>query len=299
MEWLNYHHLLYFYVAAREGSVSRAAERLHLTHPTISGQIRNLERALGERLFRKKGRGLELTEMGRTVYRYAEDIFSLGRELLDTVRGRPTGQPVRLVVGVADVVPKLVVRRLLEPALRTIEDLRLVCRDDRTDRLISQIASFEVDVVITDSPLPPGSHVRAFSHEIGECGTALYGTPRIAAKYRKRFPNSLAGAPFLLPTPNAQLRRNLDLWFDRVGIRPRIVGEFEDSALLKTFGIDGLGLFPAPLVIEDQLKATYGAKRIGILPEIRERFFVISPEKRLRNPAVVAILEEARRKLFA
>jgi len=298
MEWLNYHHLLYFNVAAREGSVSKAAERLHLTHPTISGQIRNLEVALGERLFRKKGRGLEMTEVGQSVFRYAEEIFALGRELLDTVRGRPTGCPIRLVVGIADVVPKLVVRRLLEPALEAVADLQLVCRDDKLERLVAQIGSFDVDVVITDTPLPAGSHVRAFSHEIGESGTALFGTPKLVAKYRAKFPKSLDKAPLLLPTPNTQLRRSLDVWFDRIGVRPRIVGEFEDSALLNTFGMDGLGLFPAPLVIEDEVRRQFGARRVGAMPEVRERFFVISPEKRLRNPAVVAILGESRKRLF-
>jgi LysR family transcriptional regulator, transcriptional activator of nhaA len=298
MDWLNYHHLLYFYMTAREGSVSRAADRLHLTHPTVSGQIRTLEIALGEKLLRKKGRGLEMTEIGRMVYRYADEIFALGRELMDTVKGRPTGQPARLVVGVADVVPKLIVRRLLEPALRAIPDLRLICRDDRSDRLIAQIASFEVDVVITDAPLPPGSPVRAFTHEIGECATAFFGAPKLAARFKKKFPASLADAPLLLPTANTQVRRNLDQWFDRHQIRPTVVGEFEDRALLKTFGMDGLGLFPAPTVIEEEVAKRYDTVRVGRLDEVRERFFVISPEKRLRNPAVVAILEEARKKLF-
>lgn len=299
MEWLNYHHLLYFFITAREGGVTRASEVLHLSHPTISGQIRMLERSLGEKLFKKKGRGLELTEVGRHVFHYAEEIFTLGRELQESVKGRPTGQPVRLVVGVADVVPKLIVRRLLEPALARIQDLRLVVRDDKSAALIAAIASFEVDVVITDAPLPPGSLVRAFNHELGSSATALYAAPSLARSLRRRFPKALDGAPFLLPTSGTQLRRSLDQWLDRHGIRPKVVAEIEDSALLKTFGKDGLGVFPAPIAIEKEIADRYRCVRVGLLDGVRERFFAISPEKRLKNEGVVAVLEAARGELFS
>lgn len=298
MEWLNYHHLHYFWITAREGGITRASAALNLSHPTISGQIRMLERALGEKLFKKRGRGLELTEMGRVVYRFADEIFSLGRELLDTVRGRPTGQPLRLVVGIADVMPKLVVRRLLEPALRGDSGVRIVCREDKADDLFAALAAFEVDVVLTDAPLPSGSAVRAFNHLIGECEVGLFATAALARKLRPNFPRSLDGAPLLLPTDNTQLRRTLDHWFDTHGVRPRIVAECEDSALLKVLGQDGYGVFPAPLAIADTVRSMFEVQHVGRLTGARERFFAISPEKRLKNPAVVAICDRARESLF-
>jgi LysR family transcriptional activator of nhaA len=298
MEWLNYHHLLYFWVAAREGGVTAAAARLRLAPPTLSSQIRSLEDALGQKLFTRVGRRLELTETGRTVLRYADEIFGLGRELLDTVKGRPSGQPLPLVVGVADAVPKLIVRRLLEPALHLAEPVRLVCREDNPERLLAELAVHAIDLVVTDAPLGAGSAVKAFNHLLGECPVAFFGTPALAAAHRRGFPGSLDGAPVLLPGGHSALRRGLDQWLERAGVRPRVVAEFDDSALLKVFGQDGLGLFPGPAAITQEIVAQHGVQLVGQVDEVRARFFVVSAERRLKHPAVVAITDAARRSLF-
>jgi LysR family transcriptional activator of nhaA len=298
MEWLNYHHLLYFWMVAKTGSVSAAAAELSLAQPTVSGQIRLLEHTLGERLFDRVGRRMELTEVGREVFRYADEIFSLGRELLGAVKGRPTGRPVRLSVGVADAVPKLIAYRLLEPALRLPEKVWILCREDRSDRLLAELALHSLDLVLSDAPVSPGMSIRAFSHLLGECGVTVFGAAALAAKYRRGFPHSLGGAPLLLPTENSALRRSLDQWFDSVQIRPRVVSEFEDSALLKVFGQAGIGLFLAPSAIDVEVQKQYGVKVVGRIEAVKERFYAISVEKRLKNPAVVAISAAAREKLF-
>ena len=298
MEWLNYHHLLYFWVVAREGSVAKACQQLHLAQPTISGQIRELEKSLKMALFERSGRNLVLTETGRTVYRYADEIFSLGRELQDTLKNRPTGRAVRVVVGVSDALPKLIVHRLLEPALRLPEEVHVTCLDGESDRLMAQLALHELDVVLSDSPANPRLGFRAFNHLLGECGVTFFGTEELARKYRKGFPESLNGAPFLMPSGNAALRRLLDQWFDTLGIRPRIRGEFADSALLKAFGHFGEGLFAAPSAVEADVKRMYRVAVVGREDSIRERFYAVSVEKRLKHPVVVAISEAARTTLF-
>jgi len=299
MEWLNYHHLRYFWAVAREGGVTRAAERLHISQPTVSAQIRELEQALGERLFARSGRTLALTDVGRTVFRYADEIFGLGRELLDTVKGRPTGRPARLSVGIANVVPKLIAYRLIEPALRLPEPVLLECVEDRPDRLLAELAVHALDVVLSDAPVGPLVNVRAYSHLLGECTVTVFGTAALAAAHTRRFPQSLDGAPFLLPTQNSALRRALDQWFEEQGIRPRVVGEFEDSALLKVFGQAGRGLFAAPTAILAEVRRQYGVRRVGEVAAVRERFYAISVERRLKHPAVLAISEAARQRLFA
>jgi LysR family transcriptional regulator, transcriptional activator of nhaA len=299
VEWLNYHHLHYFWAVAREGGLVAAGKVLGVSHPTISAQIHALEDRLGEKLFARAGRKLALTEMGRVVYRYAEEIFLLGREMVDTMKGRSSGQPLRLDVGVVDVVPKLVVRRLLQPALGLAEPVRLVCREDAYERLLGDLAVHTLDIVISDSPVPPGSNVRAFNHLLGETGVSLFGTRALVAAYRRGFPRSLAGAPLLLPLDNLTLRRALNQWFDRLDLRPRVVAEFEDSALLGVFGADGVGLFPAPTVMAREVCRQYGVRLLGHVDQVRERFYAISVERRLKNPAVVAICEAARADLFA
>lgn len=299
MEWLNYHHLLYFWTVAREGSLVAAGKALKLSHPTLSAQIRALEDRLDEKLFTRAGRGLVLTEMGRVVYRYADEIFSLGREMLDTVNGRSGGRPLRLDVGVADVVPKLVVRRLLQPALGGPEPVRLVCHEGRYEKLLADLTLHTLDLVIADAPLPPGSGVRAFHHLLGETSVSFFATKALAARHRRGFPGSLDGAPLLLPLEGSPLRRSLNQWFDRHGVAPRVVAEFEDSALLKVFGTDGVGIFPAPTVLETDVVRQYGVQVVGRAPEVRERFYAISVERKLKNPAVVAISEAARHDLFA
>ena len=298
MEWLNYHHLLYFWVVAREGSVAKACQQLHLAQPTISGQIRALEKSLKMALFERSGRNLVLTETGRTVYRYADEIFSLGRELQDTLKNRPTGRAVRVVVGVSDALPKLIVHRLLEPALRLPEEVHVTCLDGESDRLMAQLALHELDVVLSDSPANPRLGFRAFNHLLGECGVTFFGTEELARKYRKGFPESLNGAPFLMPSGNAALRRLLDQWFDTLGIRPRIRGEFADSALLKAFGHFGEGLFAAPSAVEADVKRMYRVAVVGRDDSLRERFYAVSVEKRLKHPVVMAISAAARTTLF-
>lgn len=299
MEWLNYHHLLYFWTVARLGSVARATEELYLSQPTISAQVRLLEESLGEKLFTRTGRNLTLTEMGRVVFRYADEIFSLGRELTDVVKRRSTGRPVRFVVGIADVMPKLVAYRLLEPALTLVEPVRVVCHEDKPERLLAELAIHGLDLVLSDSPIGPAVKVRAFNHLLGECGVTIFGSAKKAADYRRRFPHSLDGAPFLLPTENTTLRRSLDQWFESEKIRPFVVGEFEDSALLKVFGQSGTGLFAGPSAIEPEIRKQYGVQIVGRLDTVRERFYAISVERKLKHPAVVAISDMARQKLFS
>lgn len=298
MEWLNYHHLLYFWTVARTGGVSAASAELRLAQPTISGQLRALEDALGEKLFHRVGRRLELTDVGRMVFRYADEIFTLGRELMDAVRGRPTGRPLRLAVGVADQLAKLVTYRLIEPALKLPEPVHVVCREDKPERLLADLALHDLDLVLSDAPIHPSVKVRAFSHLLGECGVTIFGTKDLAAKYRRQFPRSLDGAPCLLPTENTSLRRSLDQWFDQQSLRPSVVSEFEDSALLSSFGERGLGLFPGPTAIEAEIRRQYGVVVVGRLEQVRERFYAISVERRLKHPAVVAISEAARERLF-
>ena len=297
MEWLNYHHLRYFWAAVREGSVTRASEKLHISQPAVSTQIRGLEQALGEKLFTRSGRTLALTEAGQVVYRYAEEIFGLGTELMETLKGRPTGRPARLTVGIVNVIPKLIAYKLLEPAFKLPEPVRVECREDRPERLLAELATHGLDLVLADAPAGASVRVRAFSHLLGECGVSIFGAERLSKAHRRGFPRSLDGAPFLLPTADSTLRRLLDDWFEAQGIRPRIVGEFEDSALLKVFGQSGAGLFAMPSAIDAEVRSQYEVRLVGRV-ELRERFYAITVERRLKHPAVVAISEAARRELF-
>jgi LysR family transcriptional regulator, transcriptional activator of nhaA len=299
IEWVNYHHLLYFWVVAREGGLVPAGKVLRLSHPTLSAQIHALEDQLGEKLFTKVGRKLALTEVGRVVYRYAEEIFTLGREMVDAVKGRATGKPLRLEVGIADVVPKLVVRRLLQPALGMAEPVRLVCREAPNEELLADLAIHTLDIVISDAPVPPGSAVRAFHHLLGESGVSFFATRRLADAHRRGFPRSLDGAPMLLPLESLNLRRALNPWFDRHDVRPHVVGEFEDSALLNVFGASGAGIFAAPSAVEQEVMREHGVQLVGRTDQVRERYYAISVERRLKHPAVVAISNAARHEMFA
>ena len=298
MDWLNYHHLLYFWTVAKEGTIAAACKKLHLAQPTISAQIRSLETAFGEKVFRRSGRHLVLTDTGRVVYQYADEIFSLGRELIDTLQGRPTGSPLRFNVGVADVVPKIVAHRLLEPALSLPETVRLICYESTQAELLARLAIHELDLVLSDHPIGPDVQVRAFSHLLGECGVSIFGTQELTRMYRRRFPRSLDGAPFLLPAGTTVLRRSLEHWFDSENIRPVVIGEFDDSALLKVFGQAGAGMFAIPDVIEKEVRRQYGVRVVGRVEAVREQFFAISVERKVKHPAVVAIAETARDKLF-
>jgi LysR family transcriptional activator of nhaA len=297
MEWLNYHHLLYFWVVAREGGQKPASKLLRLSPSTLSGQIRALEDSLGEPLFARSGRRQVLTDVGRVVYRYADEIFTLGRELVDTVKHKAPGRAARLDVGVTEVLAKLVVRRLLEPALHLPEPVRLVCHEDSHERLLARLAAHELDIVLADAPVPVGSTVRAYNHLLGECGVTFFGAARHRG-LRRGFPRSLDGAPLLLPTEGAPLRRALDQWFSASDIRPNVVAEFEDSALLKVFGADGLGAFAAPSAVEGAVTAQYGVRVLGRASAVRERFYAISGDRRLKHPAVIAISAAARLEVF-
>lgn len=299
MEWLNYHHLLYFWTVAREGGVARAATRLNLSHPTISGQIRELEGALGEKLFERAGRGLQLTEMGRVVFGYADEIFGLGRELMDTVKNRPTGRPARLVVGVDDVLPKLLVRRLLDPALTGPAPVHLVVQEAPVLELFSRLAQHALDVVLSDSMPPAGTRFKTFAHLLGECGVTWFAVESIQKRAKRTFPRSLGVEPLILPTADTALRRTLDPWFEAQGLRPKIVAEIADSALVKSFGQTGLGIFPAPTAVERDVLKQFGVKVVGRSPDLRERFWAITAERRIKNPAVAAISHAARGELFA
>jgi LysR family transcriptional regulator, transcriptional activator of nhaA len=299
MEWLNFGHLRCFWAVGREGGLTRAAAELRLAPSTLSGQIRLLERQLGVELFTRVGRGLVLSEPGRVVFRYADDLFRLGRELQDALGGRIVGRAATVVVGIADVLPKLVASRLLEPLLRSGRTIQLVCRQDKPARLLAELALHNVDVILSDTPVGSSATVRAFGHLLGECGVTLFGVPKLAAAFRRGFPKSLDSAPLLLPTENTALRRSLEVWFAERGIRPRVVGEFEDSALLKVFGQSGHGLFPAASVIAQEVSRQYQVKVVGDLLGVRERFYAISTERRLKEPGVLGIIEAARTSLFA
>ncbi len=299
MDWLNYHHLLYFWVVAREGGLAPASALLRLSQSTLSGQIRKLERALDVELFQKRGRRLELTELGRAAYRHAGEIFGLGQELRELLRGRRPGGPLRLVVGIADVVPKLLVRRLLGPALTVNGAVTLVCREERLDRLLADLAGHELDIVIADAPVPSGSPVRAYSHLLGESSLVVMGTPQLARPRRRGFPGSLDGAPMLLPLEGGSLRRSLNAWFNSHRIAPRVVAEAEDTALLAAFAADGMGLMVWPEVIADLVGRRYGLARCGAVAGVDDRYYAISAERRLVHPAVLAIRDAARDRLFA
>lgn len=294
MDWLNYHHLLYFYTIAREGSVTKAAEVLRLAQPTLSGQVRKLEEALDEKLFEREGRGLALTDVGHMVYRYADDIFSLGRELVDALRGRPTNRPARVLVGVADVVPKLICHRLLSVALEMEEPVQLTIHEGKTDDLLAALAVQQYDMVLTDLPLGPQARIKAFNHSLGSCGVGFFGQRALARRLREDFPRCLDDIPMLLPTTNTALRYALDQWFESLDVRPRIVAEFEDTALMKVFGQHGTGVFPAPIVVADEIQAMHGVRLIGQTNEVLERFYAITVERRITHPAVARIAEAAR-----
>jgi LysR family transcriptional activator of nhaA len=299
MEWLNYHHLLYFWTVVRAGTITKACEELRLAPPTISAQLRNLEEQIGEKLLTRSGRALVPTEVGRMVYRYADEIFGLGRELMDAVKQRPTGRPLRLVIGVDDVLPKEIAHKLIEPALHLPEQVRVLCREAGIDRLLAELNLHELDLVLSDAPITPSLNVRAYSHPLGESGVVFMATPDLVKRYRARFPRSLDGAPVLLPTDDTAIRRNLDVWFGQHGVRPIMIGEFEDYALLRVFGQAGSGIFPVPSVLEKQFRDQLGVRRIGVVHNVRGRFYAVTVERKIQHPAVLAICEAARKVLFA
>ncbi len=279
---------------AKEGGVARASERLHLTPQTISGQLSVLEDSLGEALFNRVGRSLELTETGRLALSYADEIFSLGGELEEVISNLPDGRPLVFKVGIADVVPKSIAYRLLAPALQLPESVRIVCRENSISSLLSELALHKIDLVIADGPVPPGLNVRVYSHQLGECGISFFALPELVGKLTGNFPHSLKDAPLLLPSDINVVQSRLWKWFDKNHIRPYIVGEFDDSALMKAFGQAGTGIFIAPTPITAEVEKQYGVKAIGQTDEVHEQFYAISVERKLSHPAVTAITETAR-----
>lgn len=298
VDWLNYHHLMYFWMVAKEGGITPAAELLHLSQPTLSTQIQKLEKSMGMKLFDRKGRAMHLTDSGQMVFRYADEIFNLGNELADAIRGRPTNDSLRLLVGVPDVLPKLVTYRILKPVLEMQERVKLVCYEGKLNDLLADLAMHRLDVVLADSPLTPEVSLRAFNHLLGQCDVTVFGTAELERKYREGFPRSLDGAPMMLPTQNTTLRRALEQWFDDEDIHPDVVHEFEDSAVIKVFGQAGEGMIVVPTAVAKDVATQYSLDPIGRIPNIVERFYAISVERRLKHPAVVTISESARANLF-
>ncbi len=298
MQRINYQHLFYFWHVVTEGSITAACEKLHLAQPTISGQLTVFEQAIGEKLFYKQGRKLQLTDTGRIVFHYAEEIFALGRELGNTLKGLPTGRALRLTIGIADALPKLVIYRLMQPVFRLPEAVQIFCYEDKVERLLNDIALQSIDLVLSDTPLTSSSNVNIFNHLLGDSAVTVFATAELSAIYRPNFPRSLGGAPFLLPTNNTALRRSLDQWFDNENIRPKIQAEIEDSALIKTFGKGGMGLFVAPTIVEDEIKLQYMVETVGRIESVKERFYAITVRRQLKHPAVTAILDNARDNLF-
>src|SRR5688500_2088182 len=299
MKWLNYNHLYYFWMVAREGGIARAAEELMLSQPTISVQIKDLETALGQRLFDRVGRGLQLTDAGRIAFNYANEIFSLGQEMANALEHQPAGQPLKLSVGVLDVIPKLVIRQLLEPTLRLPQSVRLVCHEDKADRLLADLAARRTDVVLSDRPIGTAVQIQGHNHLLGECAVSFFAGGELATQVKRGFPKSLNGAPMLLPTDHTQVRRSLNLWFDSKRIHPVVVGEFDDSSLMFWFGQSGEGVFPAPTILEAKVQRHFGVRLVGRTTDVRERFYAITREAKPTHVAVVAVCEAARKALSA
>ncbi|MFC3108796.1 transcriptional activator NhaR [Undibacterium arcticum] len=287
---VNFRHLYYFWVVAKEGGITRAAERLGVAVQTISMQLSLLEQSIGKSLLTQQGRRLVLTEAGRLALGYADQIFLLGEQMQDALDEADIGRTMRLTVGISDALPKLVAFRLLEVALKLPQPVRLVCYDGAFESLLGDLALHKLDVVLTDRPVSSGTSLRVFSHSLGECEIMLFGVRALAERYRSGFPDSLNGAPLLLPTRNSAIRGRLDQWFETQGLRPEVVGEFEDSALLNTFGSSGLGLFPAPSVLARDMQERFDAVPVGEISQVREQFYAISNERKIKHPAVEAIL---------
>jgi LysR family transcriptional activator of nhaA len=295
---LNYRQLHYFWVVAKTGSIVRACEQLNLTPQTISGQISLLEQTYGIELFRRVGRQLELTEAGRQTLPYAEQMFQLGGELELMLRAQPNEQQILFRVGVADVVPKSIVYRLIAPTMELSEPLRITCREDKLERLLADLAIQRLDLVISDSPMPSHLDIKGYSQKLGECGISFFATAELAAQYGQDFPRGLHGAPLLIPGPETVVRSRLQRWFAEQQIQPRIVGEFDDSALMQAFGQSGSGIFIGPSVIADEVIRQYGVELIGQTDAVTESFYAISVERKVKHPGIVAITEGARRELF-
>ncbi|MBI2949160.1 MAG: transcriptional activator NhaR [Verrucomicrobia bacterium] len=298
MEFLNYHHLRYFWAVAKEGGLTKAAAKLNVTQPTICAQIQALEGALEEKLFRRRGRRLELTEAGQQVFSYAEEIFSLGSDLLSTLQARPTTRPLRIQIGIVDSLPKLVSYEIIKPVFQLPHPVQVACYEAKTIDLLAQLAAYRLDIVLADEPSPSSVNLKVFNHLLGECGLSFCAAPKLAARLKSRFPQSLHEAPALLPTADTALRRSLEKWFEERRIRPRVVAEFDDAALMKVAATDALGFCPLPRIVVDEAVSHYGVQVIGHTEECREQFYAISAERKLNHPAVLAITSAAQTTLF-
>ena len=299
MEWLNYHHLFYFWTVMREGSITAACTKLSLAQSTVSAQLGKLEESLGGKLFNRQGRSLEATDLGQMVFQYADKIFPLGRELMDQIHNRPVIGPLSLKVGIVDQIPKLMARKLLEPALSLDKKVRLVCHEGKEEDLLAELALHNLDLVLADAPIRSGLSIKAYNHFLGECGITFFAVAEIATRLTNNFPASLDNAPMLMPMDMTMLRCALDQWFERLSIQPVVVAEFEDNALLKVFGQAGDGVFVGPTIIESVIKTQYQVEIIGRCDTIKERFYAISVERILKHPAVVAITDIARHAIFS
>lgn len=299
MDWLNYRHLYYFWIVARTGSVAKASRELRLTHPTVSAQLHQLESSLGETLFRRQGRGLALTEAGHTAYRYASDIFGMGREFVDVIqRGAAPASP-RLVVGVTDFLPKPLVLRLLQPALEGTPPVRVICREDRTlADFLGELSTHALDLVLSDAPAGIDAPTKLFNHLLGECGTTIFAAPRIAARLRAGFPQSLSNQPFVVPGTGAALRRGLEHWMDATDVRPRIVAEVDDSSLAQLLAAHGRGVIAGPSVMAADARRLYDLRVVGSIPAVKQRFYGVSAPRRAAHPVIASICERARQALF-
>ena len=298
MEWLNYHHLFYFWTVMREGGVTAACRELRLSPSTVSAQITSLEENLGGKLFHRTGRNLEPTELGRLVFRYANDIFSIGREMMETVRGYRTTGLLPLKVGIVNVLPKLISYKLLKPALKLPESVRLICHEEKEERLLASLAIHELDLVLSDSPSRKGLNIKVYNHLLGECGITFFAGRKLARQFHKEFPQFLERAPILLPLERTTIRTGLERWFETLKLRPVVVAEFEDSALMKEFGQKNHGIFAVPTVIEKDVQRQYQVEIVGRTDAVRERFYAISYQRIIKHPAITAITQTARQEFF-
>jgi len=298
MAGLNYKHLRYFWMVAKSGSIARASEQLHLTPQSISGQLTEFESALGVELFRRAGRGLELTETGQRMLGYADQIFTLGNELLESLREDALPQSVPFRVGIADSVPKMVAYRLVEPSLTSSEPIKLICREGRLTTLLADLAVHRLDMVIADRPMPDNLNVRGYDHFLGESGVSIFGARSMQPKNAKPFPAILDGMPFLMPGSDVALHPRLLRWFEAERLRPHVVGEFDDSALMMAFGQAGSGWFAAPTAIEDHVVRQYEVAVLGRVDTVREQIYAITNERKLTHPVIAAICRVAQHDIF-
>ncbi len=293
MEWLNYHHLRYFWTVAKEGSLARAAAKLHVSQPSISEQIRELEEAFGEKLFRREGRNNKLTDAGQVVFGYADEIFTLGRELMNAVKQRPGTRTLRLNVGVVDSFPKLVTNEILKPVFAMPQAVHVICREGKMEDLLAQLAAHRLDLVLADEPAPSNVNLKVFTHTLGQSSVTICAERKVAARLKRNFPHSLNAAPALLPADNTALRRSLEQWFRSHNVKPNVVAECEDLALMKVMAAEGRGFIAVPTVALKEAVSRYHFQSIGQATACRMQFYAITAERRIAHPAVQLVTKSA------